>query len=355
MAGEKTEQPTPRKKEEARRRGQVAVSRELDSAFGLLAALAAFRFAGPRLWSGLQEQMRHSFADLDRDPLNAPLSAGLGREVVWETLQLLLPLLLVIAAVGVIGGVAQTGGVIARSAVRPQPKRLNPLQGARRIFASKQAAMQLAKSLLKFVVIGGVAWWSLQSRWEEIRLLGLAMPLGPSLALVADIAFDLSLKVVIALIALGVADLLFQRFDLRSQLRMTRQEVRDEMRQSEGDPQVKAAMARHRRSFLARVMQEVPRADVVLTNPTHYAVALKYDPATASAPVVLAKGRDLVALRIREVALEHGVPVIQNPPLTRAIHRAVPIGGAIPPDLYEAVAEVLAFVYRLRYPQRAAA
>src|SRR5690606_2461095 len=141
---------------------------------------------------------------------------------------------------------------------------------------------------------------------------------------------------------------LFQRYDHTSQLRMSKQEVKEEMRNTEGDPQVRAQMARMRRSLLARAVQAVPEADVLLMNPTHYAVALKYDPATSAAPVVIAKGQDLVALRMREVAEEHRVPVVTNPPLTRSIHRAVAVGREITPELYEAVAEVLAFVYRLR-------
>lgn len=351
MPGEKTEQPTPRKREEARKKGQVAVSKEMDSAMGLLAAFLAFRFAGPRLWVGMQDLMTGAFVSLDQDPVNTPLTADLGVDLIWQALQLLLPLVLVVTAFGVLGGVAQTGGIFAMQGLKPQPKRMNPLKGAKRMVASKQAAMQLVKSLLKFGVIGGVAWWTLASRWAEIKVLGLGIPVNTSLSLIADIGFDLVLRVLAVLIVIGVVDLIFQRRDLQSQLRMSLQDIKDEMRQSEGDPAVKAQVARARRSFLARVMQEVPKADVVLTNPTHYAVAIKYDPIAAAAPIVLAKGQDLVAQRIREVAIENGIPVIQNPPLTRAIHRAVPIGQAIPPDLYEAVAEVLAFVYRLRYPQ----
>ena len=154
----------------------------------------------------------------------------------------------------------------------------------------------------------------------------------------------------LALLVLALADLLFQRYDVRGQLKMTRQEVKDELRQTEGDPLLRGRIAQQRRSFLARVMQAVPQADVVLTNPTQYAVALKYDATADQAPRVIAKGERLVAQRIRELAAEHGIPVIENATLTRAIYRAVAIGREITPELYEAVAEVLAFVYRLRYP-----
>ena len=166
-----------------------------------------------------------------------------------------------------------------------------------------------------------------------------------------DVGFELELKVAFALLALAAADFLFQRYDMRGQLKMTRQEVKDELRQTEGDPLVRGRIAQVRRSFLARVMQAVPEADVVLVNPTEFAVALKYDPTSDGAPKVIAKGQRLIAQRIREVALEHGIPVIENPPLTQAIFRAVSVGREITAELYEAVAEVLAFVYRLRYPQ----
>jgi flagellar biosynthetic protein FlhB len=156
------------------------------------------------------------------------------------------------------------------------------------------------------------------------------------------------LKVTLALIAFAAADFIFQRYDMGQQLRMTLQEVKDESRQSDGDPMVKAQLARARRSLLARAMQAVPQADVVIVNPTHFAVALRYDPATSRAPIVLAKGTQLMAARIREIAEEHRIPIITNPPLCRAIYKAVRTGQEIPPDLYEAVAEILAFVYRLR-------
>ena len=355
MAHAKTEQPTRRRRQEARRRGQVAHSRELDTALVLLAAFAAFRFGGARLWAGMETLLRDSFAALDSDPLTDPLSgelaAVLGPELILRALMLLLPLLLVIAGVALLGGFAQSGGVFSTQVIRPQFKRLNPLQGAKRIFASKQALVSLAKSLLKFAIVGGIAAFTIRGRAEELAAIGVAMPLSESLGVLVDIGFELVLRVTIALLALAVADVLFQRHDLMGQLRMTRQEVKDELRQTEGDPLVHGRIAQLRRSFLARVMQAVPKADVVLTNPTEYAVAIKYDPTADQAPRVIAKGERLVAQRIREIALEHGIPVIQDPPLARAIHRAVAIGQEITPDLYEAVAEVLAFVYRLRYPQ----
>jgi flagellar biosynthetic protein FlhB len=349
VAGERTEAPTRRRVQDARRRGQVARSREVDSAIVLLAAFGVLRFGGARLWGGLESLLVDSFTSLDSDPLTTELSAAVGADLIGRAVLILAPLLAAIAALSVAGGIAQTGGpMFSTEAIRPQLKRMNPLQGAKRLFASKQSYVSLAKALAKFVVLGGVAALVVWNRLDDVTAMGVAAPLHHSLGTLVDIAFQLVLWVALALLAIAAADFVFQRYDHIGQLRMTHQEMKDELKQTEGDPQVKAQIARLRRSLLARVMQAVPQADVVLVNPTHYAVALKYDPATSRAPVVVAKGADLIALRIREVAEEHRIPVIQNPPLARAIYRAVEVGREITPDLYEAVAEVLAFVYRLR-------
>jgi flagellar biosynthesis protein FlhB len=349
MAAQKTEQPTRRRIDDARKRGQVAHSREVDSAIVMLAAFGVLRFGGAAMWNGMQSLLIESFAQLNHDPLTTNVTAGLGTFLVGRAILLLAPLLGAIAALSVLAGVGQTGGpLLAVEAIKPQLNRLSPLGGAKRLFASKQSYVTLVKSLLKFLVLGGVAALALRSRWGDITGLGVNESLPQALGLLVDIGFSVSLQVTLAVLAMASADFLFQRFDFLSQLRMSRQELKDELRQTEGDPAVKAQMARMRRSFLARVMQSVPKADVVLVNPTHYAVALKYDPATSSAPVVVAKGQGLMAQRIREIAEEHRIPIIANPPLTRAIYKAVEIGREITPDLYEAVAEILAFVYRLR-------
>ena len=351
MAHFRTEEPTRRRLQEARKRGQVAHSREVDTALVLLAAFAAFRFGGGALWSGLETLLRDSFAHLDSDPLTTELTAVLGPDLILRAVALLLPLMLLIVAISLLGGFAQTGGVFSTQAIRPQFTRLNPLKGAKRIFASKQALTSLAKALLKFGVVGGVAALTIRARLDEIAGLGVTAPLHQSLGTLVDIGFEVVLKATLVLLVLALADLLFQRYDVRGQLKMTRQEVKDEQRQMEGDPLLRGRIAQQRRSFLARVMQAVPQADVVLTNPTQYAVALKYDATADQAPRVIAKGERLVAQRIREVAAEHGVPVVENAPRTRAIFRAVAVGREVTPEFYEAVAEVLAFVYRLRHPQ----
>ncbi len=352
MAGEKTEQPTPRRLEDARKKGQVARSREVDSALILLATFGAFRFGGEYMWTAAESLMIETFAGLDRDPLTTDLSSVVGPELIARGLLLLAPLLGAIVALTLLGGVAQTGGpLFSPQALKPQGSRLNPLKGAKRLFASKQAVANLAKSLLKFAVLGGVSFLVIWLRRDELIMLGLNAGLLPSLGILVDLAFQLVLTVTLVVLLLAVVDYMFQRYDFSTQMKMSRQDVKDELRQSEGDPQVKAQLARLRRSLLTRVMESVPQADVVLVNPTHYAVALRYDPASSNAPLLLAKGARLIAQRIREVAEEHNIPVIRNAPLTRALYSAATVGREIPPDLYEAVAEVLAFVYRLRAGQ----
>ncbi len=356
MTTDRTEEPTSRRLEDARRRGQVAHSREVDTAIVLTAALLVMRVSGEQMWRGMESLLRDSFAVLGRDDLlTLELTAELGSDLIWRSLGILFPLLLGIGALATLGGVLQTGFVLSPEAVKPQFSRLNPLQGVKRVFGSKRSFVQVLVSIVELVFVGFIAYLAIRARLDDILSLGLRRDFLPSLGVTVSIALDVTLKVCLALIAIAAADFVFQRMDWLSQLRMTKQEVKDENRQNEGDPQVKQRMARLRRSLMTRVLSAVPQADVVLTNPTHYAVAIKYNPATDRAPRVLAKGQDYIAQRIREVAMEHSVPIMQNPPLTRAIFRAVPVNHEITPELYESVAEVLAFVYRLRSPRRASA
>jgi len=349
MSGEKTEAPTPRRQEDARKKGQVAHSREVDSAIVLLAVIGVFRFGGEYMWRNLEALTIDSWAHLERNPLTIDLTASVGLDLMWRSVMLLAPLMGAVMVLSVLGGMAQTGGpLFSREAVKPQFSRMNPMQGTKRLIASRQAWVNLLKSVIKFVVLGLVGYLVFISHWDDITTMGFQAGLADSLAILVNVSFDLVTRMALAVLVLAVADYVFQRADHVRQLRMSRQEVIDEHRQTEGDPQMKGAINRQRRKLMSRIMESVPKADVVVVNPTHYAVALKYDPASSNAPVVLAKGINLVALKMREVAEEHGIPVIQNPPLCRAIYKATRIGQEIPIDLYEAVAEILAFVYRLR-------
>ncbi|MEX2446360.1 MAG: flagellar biosynthesis protein FlhB [Dehalococcoidia bacterium] len=353
MAGERTEEATPRRRQDARRRGQVPRSAEVDSALTILASLLVVWLAGGGMWDGMATLMRDAFVHLDTAPVTVDLTAAVGLELVGRALLVLAPLMIAVVALSLLGGMAQTGGpMFAGEAIKPQLKRLNPLSGAKRVFASRQAYVNLGKALLKFGVYGIVAVITFRQHWDSLAALGVGLDLLPSMGVLVDVSFDLALKVAFAMLVIAALDFAFQRYDMARTLRMTQQEVKDEHRQNEGDPQVKGQRERIRRSLLARAMQSVPQADVVIVNPTHFAVALRYDPATSHAPVVLAKGTRLMAQRIREIAEEHRIPVVENAPLCRAIYKAARIGQEIPPDLYEATAAILAFVYRLRTGER---
>jgi flagellar biosynthesis protein FlhB len=349
MSFDRTEAPSRKRLEDARKRGQVPRSREVDTAVVLLAALLVIRVSGEQTWRAMESLLRDSFAVLDRDEiLNVQVTAEMGRGLIWRALGILMPLMLGIGGLAILGGFLQSGVNFSPEALKPQLSRLNPLTGFKRVFASKRSMVLALTSTIELVFVTAVAVFALRARLDEIASLGVRRDLMPSLGLTVDIAFDVTLKVCLALVVVAAADYAFQRWDWLSQLKMSKQDVKDENRQTEGDPLVKQRMARLRRTLMTRILAAVPKADVVLTNPTHYAVALKYDATSDRAPRVLAKGERFMAQRIRELAREHHIPIVENPPLTRAIYRAVPVNHEITPDLYEAVAEVLAFVYRLR-------
>lgn len=349
MPGEKTEAPTPRRMDDARKRGQVARSREVDSAIVVLATLLVFRFSGGAMWASLEALAIDTWRRPGNEIISTDLAGVLGVQIIIRILLVLAPLIGAITLLSVLGGMAQTGGpLFSKDALKPKFERMDPLKGGKRLIASRQAYVNLVKSLAKFGILGGVGVLIFRNRWDDITTAGMQAGLTPAVAMLIDVSFDLMLWTAIVLIVMASADYLFQKQDLARSLRMSRQEVQDEMKQSDGDPQMKAQMARARRQLLQRILKSVPKADVVLMNPTHYAVALRYDPATSPAPIVVAKGMNLVALRIREIAEENGVTVITNPPLARALYKATRVGQEIPADLYEAVAEILAFVYRLR-------
>lgn len=243
--------------------------------------------------------------------------------------------------------IGQGGLILSGQPLSLKLNRLNPLTGAKRIFLSPSAGVNLGKSMAKMVIISVVVYMVLNDQMDDIVGLGtLSIP--AATMMLAKLSFDIALKLAMALFVLGVADYAWQRRQFFSQLKMTKEELKQEMKESDGDPFMKAQIRRKRQEMLNRMMSAVPNADIVVTNPTHYAVAIKYDPLTMAAPIVVAKGERLIALRIKEVALKSGVPVLEEPPLARALYAAVDIGHPVPANLYRAVAEVLAWLYALR-------
>lgn len=346
-AEDRTEEPTEKRRREAREKGQLPRSRELNTLAVLIAGAGGLLIFGAALADALLRLMRGSFqlsreTVMNTDSMLQLLAAGgkLAASGAWPVLALLL-----LAAL--IGPIALGGWLFSSEALAPKFERLNPLAGLKRMFSAK-SLLELFKALVKFVVVLLVALLVLQSDRDD--LLSMAHePLEQAIVHSAKVAGWSALWLAVSLLLIAAVDVPYQLWDNRKKLMMTKQEVRDEYKDSEGKPEVKAKVRQMQREMAQRrMMQAVPNADVVITNPTHFAVALKYDPDAAGAPRLLAKGGDQIALKIREIANEHKVTVLESPALARAVFYSTELDQEIPAGLYLAVAQVLAYVYQLR-------
>ncbi|MEK7475468.1 MAG: flagellar biosynthesis protein FlhB [Candidatus Coatesbacteria bacterium] len=339
----KSEPATPRRKEEARKRGQVARSGELTAALVLLAILIFFRIAGAGFLAKVGGEAASWWGHLTpQDPTTEGVSLA-GVALLWRMGAILGPLLLLVAIVAIAGNIGQIGVLFTTETLTPNFDHLNPVQGFQRIF-SQRTAVELVKGLVKIVLISWVVWASVRGAFDAIMLMSV-QPVPAALATAAELTWRVGLRVVMVLLALAILDYAYQRYAWERSLRMSRQEIKDEYRQLEGDPLIKARIRQlQREASRRRMIAEVPGADVVITNPVHVAVAIKYEPGVSKAPAIVARGARLMAERIKTVAREAGVPVHEDPPLARALY-AVPAGTDLPPALYQAVAHVLALVY----------
>jgi flagellar biosynthetic protein FlhB len=343
----KTEKPTPRRRQQAREKGSVARSQDLNSAVLLLGAAITLSVMGSGIISGLGEilkdMIRHS-GSLKYENGNA---LEMCRHEILEVGKVLMPFLLTITVIGLLVNIAQVGFKISWKAAAPQWSRLNPLSGFQRFF-SVRALVELGKSLLKLTFVGIALYIALKATSLQAPWL-FYMPTDQVIGEIGRLLDNLFIAAAGALLLIGLADFVYQRYDHEKSLMMTKDEVKEEAKQQEGDPKVKGKIRELMiKSSLKRMMKNVPDADVVITNPTHIAVAIKYDREKNSAPIVVAKGARKVAERIKEIAAEHGVPIVENKPLARVLFKSVDIGMEIPIDLYKAVAEVLAYVYRIK-------
>ncbi len=348
MANEpdRTERATPKRRQKAREEGSVARSPDFDAALLLWGNLFLFLGLGGATVALLGQQVAYFLGKAVPGALAEGNRLTLLRDVMQILGRIVLPFLGLNLAIALGAGFAQRGFHFSAKPLQPKFERLNPAQGFKRVFSSR-AAVDLLKSLLKFVLLAWVAYGVLAPR-VPLLLDTLKLPLGQAMGLFQETLLALYRNVMIAMLVLALADFAWQRHSFEKGIRMTKQEVKDEMKDAEGSPEVK----RQQRAIMMaaarkRMLAEVPKATVVVTNPTHVAVALRYDEKTA-APVCVAKGLDHLALKIRERAREAGVPILERPELARALHRSVDVDEAIPHELYQAVAQVLAFVYRLR-------
>ncbi len=345
-SGERTEEPTAHKLKKAREDGQLARSVELSAAAVTIGALAWLLFTGVGVVTRLAESFAAGFV-FDRQMLESPhLLPGLFIQRVGESLLPVLPLLALTMVLAVGSSLAMGGINFSTKALAPKTDKLNPLNGLKRIFGAK-AAIELVKAIAKFLVVGALLYWVLTDNLARLAQLG-AMSVEPALAETGRIITKSAVIVALGLVLIALIDVPFQRYDFMSKMRMSRQEIRDEMKDMEGRPEVKAQIRRRQREIATqKMMARVKDADVVITNPEHFAVALAYDPASDGAPIVVARGIDHLALRIRTEAGQHGIQIFEAPPLARALYYTTDVEQPIPEALYVPVAQVIAYVFSL--------
>lgn len=348
--GDKTEKATPKKLEDARKEGRVARSSDLINGIMLLLMFFVLRIFGNFMAKGFLESFVKYYnktADISMEIFDVKQAVNLGNEIVFDIVIACLPVLIGSFLVAFVGNVVQIGWKVTTKPLKPKLDRLNPIGGLKRMF-SQEKVVELIKSILKILAIAIVAYNEVKDRWQFILNL-YDFEFMQAIVNIFDIVLDVGVKISVLFVIIGIADFGYQKWKHLHDLRMSKQEVKDEMKQSEGDPQVKGRIRQKmREGARRRMMQELPKADVVITNPTHFAVAIKYDKEKAEAPYVLAKGADYVAATIKEAAEEHDIEIVENKPLARMLYYNVEIGEQIPPELYQMVAEVLAYVYSIK-------
>ena len=343
---EKTEQPTPRRLQQAREEGQVPQSRELSTFFVLITGISSLWLMGGWFSQRVLDMLRRGFSFERQEAFDEKLMLQGFGELFFHIILTLAPLLGVLMVAAVAAPIMLGGFVFSAKALGLKFERMNPIKGLGRMF-SVQGLVELLKSVLKALIIGTIGTFVVLSEREKVFSL-MSQPLQTAFPSFLETLLLATLLIVLGLALIALIDVPFQLWQYRKKLRMTKEEVKREFKEQEGDPHVKARVrALQREMARRRMMTEVPEADVVVTNPTHFSVALKYDAERMGAPVVVAKGRGPVALKIRELAAEHKVPMIEIPPLARALHAHCELGEAVPAALYTAVAEVMAYVYQL--------
>ena len=348
--GEKTEPATAKRLKDARSEGKVAKSKELNSAFGLIVLFLCLKIfisnVGERLLSVfyfVYENMA-DFTLSTEGHLSSKEMAGLLQEIIIQWLLTVLPFFLFGFAVTFLVSLIQVGWVVSTKPMQPKLSKINPLNGFKRIF-SKETLMELLKCILKLGIIGIIIYTSLKDRLNDIFLL-YDLTLEQAIVMAGTLIIDIGIKISFVYLVLGLADYIYQKRKFSEDMKMTKQEVKDEYKNTEGDPQIKSKQrSKMMEVSRRRMMQDVPNADVVITNPTHLAIALKYDAEIKGAPIVVAKGEDYLAARIKEIAKENGVEVVENKPLARMLYQ-VDIGAEIPPELYQPVATILSAIYQ---------
>ena len=345
---QKTEEPSAKRITDSEEKGNFAHSREINSSFVLLAALLGFLITGEQSTRNLMGSWHMLIAEAGTLQLTFEELYKVVADAMTGFIKVIGPFLVLIMVGGVTSNLIQIGGLrFSTHPLIPKFSKLSPMKGFGRIF-SKNTVMELFKSLFKVGIISILSYFIIKSHWNEIPpLMGLGV--GEILSFMGFVALEIIFQVLLVMIFLSLIDFAFQRFTYRENLRMTKQEVKEERKETDGNPQIKQRIRTVQMEMARkRMMSAVPDADVVVTNPTHISIAIKYDPEKTSAPAVIAKGVGHIAMRIREIARENGIPLVEDKPLARTLNKTVEVGQLIPASLYKAVAEILAYVYKLK-------
>jgi flagellar biosynthetic protein FlhB len=350
-SSEKTEEPSSKRLEEARQQGQVPRSTDLNTAAVLLLAGAGLRMMGGRMGVQLHDLMRAGLSISREDALDESRALTIAGNEVFHAMMACAPIVGLTLVAALVAPLAIGGWNMSFEALAPKFDKLNPIEGLQRLFSSR-SLVELAKALVKFLFIATASVVLLRKHTSE--LMGLSSePLNQAMVHAANLAGSCFLVLAATLGVIAAIDVPYQLWQHKQKLMMSRQELKEEHKESEGSPEMKGRIRRVQAEMARRrMMQEVPKADVIVTNPTHFAVALRYDDKRMRAPLVVAKGADEIAARIREIAAENNVPIFEAPPLARALHRNVEIGGEIPSNLYVAVAQVLTYIYQVKNARR---
>lgn len=351
--GAKTEEPTGKKLNDARKEGQTAKSKELISSVSLLALFFVLKnYIGSlgmsflELFDEIYDFIPKAVENYKLGMTNNLIITALAK-IFIEILKMCIPVFIVAVFVGVLMNVVQQKWMVTSKPLHPKFSKLNPISGFKRIFSARQV-IELLKNIVMIVIIGAIVYITIKDKYTLLFKF-YEIPLIQSVSLIGEVIFDIGIKISEFFLVVGIVDLFYQRHKFKDDMKMTKQEVKDEYKNSEGDPQIKGQIRRKmQEASRRRMMQALPEADVVITNPTHFAVALKYDANSGRAPYVLAKGADYLAFQIRDKAKEYDIEIVENKPLARLLYNNVEIGDEIPQELYQAVAEVLALVYRIK-------
>ncbi|MDI6789153.1 MAG: flagellar biosynthesis protein FlhB [Thermodesulfobacteriota bacterium] len=344
---EKTEKATPRRREEARKKGQVARSREVSAVLVVLTGFITLYACHTYVYHSIRGMMVYFLRQAADVEINRATIGALGFTAVQYLGLIAGPILLTVFLMAFLANYLQVGFVFSTENLQPKLSKINPWSGLKRIF-SIQAVAELFKSIAKIAIVGYMAYRTVKGEMPRVLPL-MDAEIGQILGYVSMVSFKIFLNTCLVMLLLAALDYAFQRWEFERKIRMTKQEIKEEFKQTEGDPLIKSRIRSIQREMARRrMMAAVPKADVVITNPTHLAVALQYRVGESDAPEVVAKGAGLIAEKIKEIAMENNVPLVEDKPLAQILYKTVEIGQMIPPNLYQAVAEILAYVYRLK-------